>query len=391
MRLLSQAAAHLAARAASALASSILFALIARRLTQDEAKTVFFLTFTVGFLAVFVRGFVMLRCDLRGGSRRSARLRQVIDATRQLLRLAPLLAIIAGGLLWLHPVPAALLLVALVLVLVAGLDADLVRAALGRPAVFSIAFTVGSVAGLLLMLTHPGAGIDLAVMALLCPWIPVAIVNLRVLVPLLWRHLGPRARTTHPLSTSWAGALASAAFDGVVLNAPFIAGVSLAPAAGFDLSVSMRLFSAAQPLFPLVMHWSNAGALARLATRGRGHEWHWYAALMLGSGLLASLAFVALYVPISGKPMTFQQYGLFALLLAAYCAYAAAVRYRAGQLSSQARWVALGALLALFVALGWIAWPWLRGSAAAVVAVQAGALATAAVVLAALAARTARR
>lgn len=386
MRLRTQATLHLAARTASALVSSILFAWIARRLSQEQAKTVFFLSFTVGFLAVFLRSFAMLQCNLSGSSHRSAKLRKVVDGMQQLLRLTPALALAVAGFLWLHPLHWALLLAALVLVLAAGFDVDLVRACLGRPPLFASAFTAGSVLGLVLMGSLPGTSVDVAVAALLCPWVTVAFVNLRVFARVLRRRHTPNAHGTRPRSSAWAGSLGSAAFDGLVLNAPFVAGVSLAPAAGFDLSIAARFFSSAQPLFPLVMHWSNAGVLARLAARARSAEALLFAGLLVVSGLLASMVFAAVYVAVSGKAVTGLQYGLFALLLLAYCAYATSLRYRAGSLSSRARLVVLGTLLVMALLLAWLGWPWLRANALGVVALQAVALAAAAGLLAWLAA-----
>lgn len=386
MRLRTQAALHLAARAASALVSSILFAWIARRLSQEQAKTVFFLSFTVGFLAVFLRSFAMLQCNLSSRLRRGDKLRRVVDGMHQLLRLAPALALAVAGLLWLHPVHWALLMTALTLVLAAGFDADLVHACLDRPPLFASAFTAGSVLGVMLLWAVPGTSVEVAVAALLCPWVPVALLNLRVVTHVLRRRRTPNARGSRPQSGAWAGSLGLAAYDGLVLNAPFVAGVSLAPAAGFDLSIAARIFSSAQPLFPLVMHWSNAGALARLAARARSGEALVFAGLLVGSGLLASVVFAALYVAISGKSMTGLQYGLFVLLLLAYCAYATAIRYRAGNLSSPTRLVVLGTLLAAALLLAWLGWPWLSANALGVVALQAAALAAAAAILARLAA-----
>lgn len=378
---------HLGARAASALMSSILFAWIARRLDTQQAKTVFFLSFSVGFLAVFLRSFAMIQCDLNSSPRRGVRLRRVSDTLHLLLLLTPALALVAGAVLWLHPVHGALLSLALVFVLAAGFDADLVRACLGRPPLFAAAFAAGGVLGVMVMAILPGASVEVAVAALLCPWVAVSLINARVLARVLRHRRAQRARPTPRHSRAWAGSLGSAAFDGLVLNAPFVAGVPVAAAAGFDLSVAARFFSSAQPMFPLVMHWSNAGTLSRLAARAHIGEPLFFACLLVGSGLLASAVFAIVYVVVSGAAVSGLQYGLFAMLLVSYCAFATSVRYRAARISSRARLIVLTTLLVSAVLLAWWGWPWLHASALGIVTLQTGALTAAAALLAWLSAR----
>lgn len=383
MKLLREAGAHLALRAASALLSSALFALIVRRLDADAAQQAFFFSFSVGFLAAMLRSFCLLQTNLQGSQRRSAKLRRVRAAQTQFLRLVPLLAAGLLAVLWLQPISKLLLLGALPLLLCVGLDADQVRAALGRSPHFSMAFAAGSLAGLLLMLgsasMHPG----LAAAALLMPWLPVAAFNLRMglrLAAPARRRTAASTRKGPAIGRPWA-ALALAAYDGLVLNLPFVFGLTLSTAAGFDMSVASRLFSSAQPFFPLVMHWSGSGALSGLSRRSGLAEPRLYASLLFGSGLAASLLFLLLFGVISGKPISLLQYGLFTALLLGYCIYAAAVRYHAGRLTQRARLLCLAitlALLALSVPLATaLGTPW-REQAAWLVAFQSLALLAAA-------------
>lgn len=125
-----------------------------------------------------------------------------------------------------------------------------------------------------------------------------------------------------------------ASFEGVVLNAPFVAGSGLLVNAsqGYDLAIAIRTFSSSQPLFSLIVHWSNSNRLWRLAGRLGVSEMSLFAFLLFSSGFATSLVFVGLFGWISLAAITLEQFAMFMILLMSYCFYVSQARFIAMEL-----------------------------------------------------------
>lgn len=374
MSLLREAGWHLGARGVSALASSSVFALLARLNTPADAKTVFFFMFASGFVVAFLRSFCMFAAALQGPQRRTERLRRVHAMARRYALLLPLFVALSAAALSSQALPPLWIVLSTLVLLSAGFDGDLLRAALGRGPLFSPAFAVGSVAALVVLTLGP-AGTTTGALAVLCPWIALTLVN----APLAWRLLRRRPRPARPgqpdSARHWPAALLTALYDGTVLNLPFMAGAGMGAVAGFDLAVAARLYSSAQPFFPLVMHWASSGRLTGMARRSGLAEPALYGGLLALSGLLASVIFVALFRLIGRQPVTVAQFTMFAALLLGYSLFATAARFTASRLAPSLRLKQVAFLLALFVALWLGGARWLTDSAALIVALQVAALA----------------
>lgn len=374
MSLLREAGWHLGARGFSALASSSVFALLARLNTPADAKAVFFFMFASGFVVAFLRSFCMFAAALQGPQRRTERLRRVHALARRYALLLPLFAALSAAALSSQALPPLWIALSTLIILSAGFDADLLRAALGRGPLFSPAFAVGSVAALgVLTLGKPG--ITTGALAVLCPWIALALVN----APLAWRLLRRRSRPAPPgqpdSARHWPAALLTALYDGTVLNLPFFAGNALAEMPGLDLAVAARLYSSAQPFFPLVLHWAGSGRLTEIARRLGLRETLLFGLLLVASGLLASMIFVTLFSLIGRQPVTAAQFMMFAALLFGYVLFATAARFTAPRLAPSLRLRQVAILLTLFVALWFGGSRWLTQSAVLIVALQVAALA----------------
>ena len=373
MSLLRETGWHLGARGVSALASSSVFALLARLNTPADAKAVFFFMFASGFVVAFLRSFCMFAAALQGPQRRTERLRRVQALARRYALLLPLFAALSAAALSSQALPPLWIALSTLIILSAGFDADLLRATLGRGSLFSPAFAVGSVAALG-VLTLGQAGTTTGALAVLCPWIALTVVN----APLAWRLLRRRPRLAScgqpDRARHWPAALLTALYDGMVLNLPFMAGAALGASASFDLAVAARLFSSAQPFFPLVMHWAGSGRLTEMACRAGLAEPVLYGGLLALSGLLASVIFTLLFGWIGQQPVQAAQYGMFVLLLLAYALFSAAARFTASGLPPERRTRLVGMLLMLYLAAWFGGGAWLAGSALAIVALQASAL-----------------
>lgn len=376
---------HLGARVGSALASTAVFALLARQHSGAEGQRLLFLVFVGGFAVAFLRSFGALLAGLQGAQRRTQRWARARAMAQRFVWTSPLLVAALAGLLLVQGLSLPLALVGAVLLLLAGFDADQLRAARGRSPLFSVGYSLGCVLALaVLLLVPPSPAQGLAAVA--APWLVVAAVQLPALA-VLRRRSPRRARAGFGGWSALASALVLALFDGVVLNLPFLMGAQMPAATGYDLALAARLFSSAQPFFPLVLHWLATGRLHRVGQRLGLGEGRVLLALLVGSGLAASVAFVLLFGWLGRQAITGHQYALFALLLLAYALFATVSR-RSGD-AVPARWRVGGsaAVLLAFAAaaavLAQVGWP----SAAAVVALQASAL----VALAGLLHRRARR
>ena len=326
MTLLREALMHLFARGLSAVLSSSVFSLIARMNGAPDAKVVFFFMFGTGFVAAFLRSFCLFSAGLRGGERRTARLRQIHVLVRRYVRLSPLFALATVAVLSTQDVPTWLLVASAAVLVSAGLDSDLLRAALGQGPRFSLVFALGNLAAVLWLLTF-GGGRSIGGLAVLFPWGAVALFNLALLVRLRGRPSARHSRRTALPAQHLPAALLTALYDGAVLNLPFIAGSSLSPAAGVDLSVALRLFSSAQPFFPLVNHWASSGRIQRLARRLHTSDTVLYAAMLVLSGWAASIVFITLYWAVGKGTVTLAQYLIFSALLASIALFIGAARF----------------------------------------------------------------
>jgi hypothetical protein len=175
--------------------------------------------------------------------------------------------------------------------------------------------------------------------------------------------------------------LATSSYDGVVLNWPFLFGQALSPMAGVDLAVTLRLFSAGQLFAPLITHWTNAGAVSRLARRWGLGDAPVFAALLAVASLCGGLVFALVYTVLSGTTLRATHGAGFEALAVTHATFAAAARFAGPALGARARLVVLGSGLACF-ALAWWGLTRQADSTAWVIAwAQAAALALPAVVL----------
>lgn len=182
-------------------------------------------------------------------------------------------------------------------------------------------------------------------------------------------------------SAHLASLLLLAVFDGAVLNAPFLGWFTPSPSTGVDLSLGVRVFVASLPMQPMLLHWANSEALAKLAKRMRVGIALGFSMLLLSSGVLAGTAFMLLYILVSGKPAGTTAFVVYVLLLASYSLYASQMRLSALRLRAHLRLgVLVVVLFAYAVAFGLFAQS-LSQSALKVALLQAFSLLTCALAL----------
>jgi hypothetical protein len=375
--LLREAGFHLAARTTSALASSAVFALLARLNSPADAKAIFFFLFASGFLAAFLRSFCMISAGLQGGQSRSAKLRRVRTMARHYLRLSPAFAVLCVLVLMAQAVELWVIAATTVTIVAAGFNGDLLRAAIGRSAHFAGSFAIGNLAALVWLLLGAKGGVNAGVVAVLLPWVALAVPNASIAVRLsrnaAWRRRRIAVQQTQA-GRHWPSAILTALYDGTVLNFPFIVGARLTDSAGLELSVVLRLFSSAQPFFPLVMHWAASGQLTRMGRRSGIVEPVLYGMLLTASGLAASLLFALIFFYVGGQHIMVRHYGLFVCLLLAFSLFATAVQFVAPELADVTRSRQVAVLLMVFVAFWMLCAPWLKQFSAATIGWQCVAL-----------------
>lgn len=328
-----EALVHIASRVGGALASISVFALIARKLPAAQAQSVFFLLFTLGFAVALLRSYCMLSANLTGNLRRAERLRRVASCAQSYARLLPIAIAVLSIVFSFQSLPWWASPIVAVLACAAGYDGDLTRAVFQRVALYPWLILAGGLASLAVLSTSRELEVSGAMVAVLVGWIPAAAFGAS-----RWFSeggLGKRYRLP-PQRRPAMRPLLVATLDGVILNAPFLGGVSfnVGGTRGYDLAIAVRVFSSSQPLFPLVAHWGNSGRLWQLAQRLRVTEAALYGLLLVSTGLIASLLFVAVFGWVSNQVITGLQFGMFVCLLLGYCAYLSQARFYAMRVPS---------------------------------------------------------
>jgi hypothetical protein len=313
-------------RVLSAGLSLVLFALVSRACSPEDAKAIYFFTFTYGFIVQALRTTANLLASVEGQGRRGPKLARVSSTASRLLPLNLVVAAVSLVLLRVQQVPWWGAALAALLVPLAAVDTDLIRAALGRGPRFALIFLAGGLLSVAVLSIPGEVSVTRGCVAMAVQWVPSSLVAAKA----LWRlRRGGEARARvafrrdHLLAT-----MGASLYDGVVLNTPFLVG-GVGVVSGLELSVTMRLFVSSLVLVPLVLHWSNSGVLGRLAAKCRWSEPRLYFVAVLVPGVLGTAALALGLTFLSGRTVTVVELGLSVVLLAAYAVFARGVRYRA--------------------------------------------------------------
>lgn len=378
-RLLKELVLHLGTRATSVVLSFLMFSLMAQRFVPAVVQPVFYFGFTLGFVLATLRMVLVLSSGLVSTETRTRRLRCAHRGYRHALIAYAVSLPFWGYLLWRYSGSFPVTLGTALAVLPATFDNDLVRSIFARSFMFSLTFATGSLLALAYFLSWPNPGVAALCMAFTVQWIPVGLFNLVVARRVLKQLFPGRQAPSREDLGHLPSLVLLSVFDGAVLNAPFITLVRLTPEVGVELSVIARIFVAALPMLPLLMHWTNSGALARLARRLRIRESLAFTLILTASGASAGTAFLVIFRLVSHLHVSSRTFVLFLVLLVAYAAYAAQMRFTGVHLSARQRIVILGGVLGAFLLVFRIAADLSGGLALPLVLAQSAALTAAAV------------
>jgi hypothetical protein len=344
-----------AIRLLSAGASFYLFALLARIFPHDVTANCYFFMFIFGFLVMAFRMAVNINANVARSRSRSGNLRSIQRAACQAFVVSLAIAPIAAWLLAPHMDSRWLLLAALPMLAFASVDTDMTRAMAGREPLFPAAFALGSIAAIFLLSFAPVQSHDTAIAALLMQWLPASILGATSLAHLGWKSLRKAMGNLRHEAWPLAWILLVALFDGLILNSPFFLGNKLEDAVRIDISVVIRIFSAALAFSPLVLHWSNSTTLGRLASSLGVTHIKAYLGLQITLSFIGAGAFIAAYTLISGAPIRLDQVVGVAVLLASHSLYAAASRHHGSNRPSSLEAVLSAiALLLFFLTMNWL-------------------------------------
>lgn len=345
-RLAVQAALHLGARVLSAVLSFTLFALVGKVLSPPDAVQAFQFLFVLGFVVATARACLHLSARVDGTARATERLRSLHTGfSSQMWLLLPLGGIVCLS-VWLNTRDLMLALLALLIFVLAAFDTDVVRSVHRRPPFFAPAFSIGSglaVVALVSLLPHTLNGV---VMAFLIQWLPVCTLN----VLLLSKHR--RLLTFRPAhSATLARVLVAASFDGIVLNAPFFGLMALQTQVALDISLIIRIFVAALPLLPLLMHWSNSPDFPMLCKRAGLSTQMGFSMALVISGLVFGFGFAAFYHRTNHTQFNPATILGFFIILTAFSVYFSQVRFSDGFLKSPSIFLTLLGTLGIYLGI----------------------------------------
>ena len=321
----SQAACFTALRLVSGLLSFVLFALIARWYAAPEVKALYYFLFLAGFFISALRVFASVAARMEGHERRSEKLRRAHAAYAQVGCVAVLLLPIVLWTLAGPVVPVwALGAVAMVVVLW-GFDADLLRAVAGRSSVVALLAVAGGMCALVcLFVWRSSQG---AFAAVLLQWLPMCVFQATVAWRLRRGILAALRRVWALRGQGLVALLGVALFDGLVINMPFLLDLPAPPEVGLSIGVATRLFVSSILLLPLLLYWSNGGALSTVAQRLGTTAPRMFWCIAMVSGLLVGAAFALCFALLAGQPPSWLELAAAAALLTGYAAYATVSRY----------------------------------------------------------------
>lgn len=333
-RVLGDAAVHTAVRLVSGLLSLYLFALMARLYPSSELKGLYFFLMIFGFAASALRTLANVLAGLQARHSRPTKLRRFKSCLGEVMIAS---AVVVPFTLWLLAdyTHSVLLLTAAAIVLAgAAIDTDPLRALLDRPPRFAQAFALGSAlaVGWVLLMSRRGA--EHAIVAILLQWLPVASLNFLIFSRIALDCISHTMSRLRRHTTSTAALFFVATFDGIVLNLPFLLGSHIPESVGIDAAVVIRIFSASLIMFPLVLHWSNSSTLASLARTARMTTAQAYFLLQSLSAIACGVTFGFAYAFISRQLLGWKGLLMFVSLVAAFCFYSTAARFRGRAASS---------------------------------------------------------
>jgi len=340
-----------AVRFVSAGTSFYLFALLARLYAPAVTADCYFFLFIFGFLAAALRMAANINAGVSAGRTRAANLRGIRRANCIAFLGALMAAPFGALLLQPHTGNPWLLAAAMPVLVFAAVDFDMPRALVGKGPQFPAAFAIGSCVAVGLLTLVSAKSQNLAITAMLAQWVPASLLGIRSLVRMGWKPMRDSLRRVPREVVPLLWVLAVALFDGLVLNAPFFLGAAQSAGARIDVSVVIRIFSAALLFAPLILHWSNSPALGKLGHFFRLPAEQTYLVLQVALSCASAAAFMAAYTLVSGQPVRADQAVAVAILLMAYSFYATASRHQGSLRPTAQRALLCAALLVSFFVL----------------------------------------
>lgn len=340
-----------AVRVLSAGMSFYLFALLARLYAPPVTADCYFFLFIFGFLAAALRMAANINAGVSALRTRSANLRSIQRANCISLLGALAVAPLGAALLQPHTGSLWLLAFALTILVCASIDFDMQRALLGKGPLFPVVFAIGSSMAVGLLVLAPHRPQSLAIAALLAQWVPAGLLGVWSLLRAGWRPLKVSLRQITREAKPLVWVLAVALFDGLILNAPFFLGSSQPDSASIDVSVVVRIFSAALLFSPLILHWSNSPVLGKTGQFFGLSPETAYLVLHMVSSCSSAVAFMAAYTLVSGQPVRADQALAVAALLVAYSFYATASRHQGSRRPTTRQALLCAVLLVSFFVL----------------------------------------
>jgi hypothetical protein len=321
-RLALQAALHLSSRVLSVLLSFTLFAWVGKVLSPPDAVKAFQFLFILGFAVAASRASLHLVARVNGMARTSERMRSLhAGLSSQIWLLLPLGSMVCFS-VWLSTRDIGLALLAVLIFLPAAFDADAVRSVLGRPSYFASAFSLGSALAIVAIETILPSTLHGVMMAFLIQWLPVCALNLFLVL----RHR--RLLVVKPLQAAiLSKTLVAASFDGIVLNAPFFGIITLPTQDALDIGLIIRIFVAALPLLPLLMHWSNSPEFPLLCKKLGLTTQIGFSIILMTSGLIFALVFAEFYHRTNSSQLNPFTYSGFIIILSTFSIYFSQARF----------------------------------------------------------------
>jgi hypothetical protein len=317
-----QAFNYIVVRLGSVFATFLIFSIIGRMLPDTEASAAYFFSFILGFCLATSRTCCQVASSINGSDRISEKVRSVkkgyILATYSSVLLGIIGSVLISKITNSYWIPALSFLV----ILLGGLNVDVLRGALNRSSIFPVLFALGSLVSLVCMQWVFPPSLDWIIFCLFLQWIFVILFNGKLLI---WIFSSREKIDVSVFFLFYVFSISS--FDGLIVNAAFLGILDPSSEAAVEISVIVRVFISSLPLLPLLMHWTNSRAFNDFCLSHGISVRMTFLMMVLVTGIFSGVLFIFMYSYIAGKAWSGDVVVGYLALLVAYGFFITEVRF----------------------------------------------------------------
>ena len=310
---------YLISRLSSVLLSFLLFALVGRILTSEDAAKAYFCSFIFGFCLSTTRNCAQIGASIDAKANIKNRLFDVKRGYALMTITVIPLSLIGMFGVYYYTQNIVVSIITSLTIIVSSPNIDLIRGAFNRSSIFPLLFAGGTLLSLICVKFFFPHTLIWVVVAFLVQWFFVAINNFRLISRFFLKINYSLIPIRYILST-----IMLAGFDGLIFNIPFFGFLPPSSSSAIEISLAIRIFTASLPLLPLLIHWSNSNHSYKFGFKNIKHV---FRIIILFCGFACGVIFILAYIYVANKNVRIEVFGFYMILLISYSYYIPELRY----------------------------------------------------------------